>query len=61
MRFSDHMLPGGSLEWSHFQCPVCKQNLTGYTAFTDHTSASKCKPANGNPINNNAASLKDDK
>jgi hypothetical protein len=55
----DYMLPGGSLEWSHFQCPVCKQNFTGYTAFTDHTGAGKCKPAKDKTVNNNAASLKE--
>jgi hypothetical protein len=43
MRFSDHMLPGGSLEWSVFQCPVCKLNITGYAAFAEHTDAKTCK------------------
>jgi hypothetical protein len=56
MRFSDHMLPGGSLEWSHFQCSLCKQLFVGYSKYSDH----KCKPATGKdmPVNRNDANAK---
>lgn len=43
MRFRDHMMPGGCLEWSHFQCNTCKAVFAGYAAFSDHVSAKNCK------------------
>jgi hypothetical protein len=43
----DYVLPGGSLDWSVFQCPTCKSNFVGHAAFSDHVAAKSCKPTKG--------------